>query len=333
MLGGQARNSLAAFDHNDRLTEWAPMINGKIKSTALDGETLYIGGTFTFDNEGDSREGVASFNRVGELNSWSPPVSIAPTHAHEHSATTAVETIAVKNGVVYLGGKFYVQGSETHQLQHVTAHDQQGNMLDWQLQIGGPLTKARDLAVTDTHAYLLTETQPAPDTFIRKIIIASRQNPVEHKEVQLPEQVTPVSLAVENNDVYAIAFNETESQIHTLKLSSFGVEHQRPILEIFNECHYWNAGSTPTSASFIYNSRIFWGEKDICLYKGGLAGHNSHYEKVVYPGMQEVSAISANRQQLIIAGTPIEIREFPSQEDLQIYTYKIYDLNQPLDYQ
>jgi hypothetical protein len=99
-IGVVTRNRIAAFDEVDgTLTSFDPnVINGEVSSLAVNGSTVYLGGTY---NGANSINGNTSRNRLaavdgttGVATNWDPNVN------------GKVNAIAVHDGKVYFGGQF-----------------------------------------------------------------------------------------------------------------------------------------------------------------------------------------------------------------------------------
>jgi hypothetical protein len=86
---------LVAFDLAGQAIAWNAQVNGEVKTIALSGDTLYMGGPFTAV-KGQARHGLAAVNvQTGELLPWNPAGPV-----------TSVATLAVSDGALYVAGYF-----------------------------------------------------------------------------------------------------------------------------------------------------------------------------------------------------------------------------------
>jgi hypothetical protein len=109
-IGGQPRGSVAALDATSGLaTDWTPnppYRGGEVLALAVQGNTVYIGGSYT--SMGDSaRENIASVDATtGAVNAWKPQAS----GQDRVMKSSYVYALAVDAGTVYIGGD-YMYGS------------------------------------------------------------------------------------------------------------------------------------------------------------------------------------------------------------------------------
>jgi len=120
MIGGQARNFLAAIDPATGLaTAWNPNPDGRVFTIQAVGATLlrvYVGGGFAIIG-GQARNRVASLTAAGTPTSWNP------------NANDVVSTLAVSGATVYAGGLFTQIGGQSR--SHIAALDGTGLATGW----------------------------------------------------------------------------------------------------------------------------------------------------------------------------------------------------------
>jgi hypothetical protein len=101
-IGGADRNYIAALDANtntNNATSWDPNASSSVLAFAVDGSTVYVGGTFGSIG-GQSRNNIAALDAgTGNATSWDP------------NAFGAVLALNAGPGVVYAGGGFDGVGS------------------------------------------------------------------------------------------------------------------------------------------------------------------------------------------------------------------------------
>ena len=123
-FGGLTRNRIALLSATTGQVDlaWVPAVdNGQINGMAIDGNNLYVVGTFTSVQGGVSRSYAAAFNRfTGALTSWNPNLDGFGT------------AVTVTGGVVYVTGYFNTVGSGPSTVRnHAAAFD---------LVVGAPTT-------------------------------------------------------------------------------------------------------------------------------------------------------------------------------------------------
>jgi len=100
---GQARHALARIDAAGNLTAWnpdpTPDATSEVRALAVNGKTVYVGGTFT-GIAGSTRRYLVAFDSTGALTPWLP------------SPDGAVTALTFGNGSVYAGGNFLVLGAQ-----------------------------------------------------------------------------------------------------------------------------------------------------------------------------------------------------------------------------
>ncbi len=106
-IGGAARPYLAALDATTGMaTAWNPNANGTVLTLAVSGNIVYVGGGFGSIG-GQIREGLAALDAASGLaTAWNPSPSTG-------GKSVSVETLAVSNDTVYVGGDFESLGGQT----------------------------------------------------------------------------------------------------------------------------------------------------------------------------------------------------------------------------
>ncbi len=98
----QPRGNLAAIDGDGALTSWAPVADGTVRSLAVDGGGIVVGGEFT-KVDGTTRNRLARVDATsGGLDSWDP------------NANGTVLSVEVASGVTFAGGQFTQVDGESH---------------------------------------------------------------------------------------------------------------------------------------------------------------------------------------------------------------------------
>ena len=131
-VGGRSRAGIAAISYAGEVLAWnAHLRNGEypgtVRAVALDGDRIFIGGSFTRVG-GDDREIVAGLDaRTGKALPWSPRLRAA-----EQGEVTG---ITVRGGRVYVAGNFIRGGRHTAiALDAKTARE-----VRWDIQPNGPV--------------------------------------------------------------------------------------------------------------------------------------------------------------------------------------------------
>lgn len=108
-LSSQTRNRLASFDiATGALTSWNPNPDSQVNVIKGNGDYLYIGGGFA-SISGQSRMRAVSFDTIsGTLTPWNPNI------IEVNGTGNLVNTIAVLNGEIVLGGSFRNLGNTVH---------------------------------------------------------------------------------------------------------------------------------------------------------------------------------------------------------------------------
>lgn len=96
-VGGLKRLHAAAVTKDGTLSNWAPMLNGSVRTFSRSGNNIYIGGYFSQVN-GVDRSKAAAVDVNGQLMPWNPSLNDRP------------EVIIAKANRVYLGGWFSTVG-------------------------------------------------------------------------------------------------------------------------------------------------------------------------------------------------------------------------------
>lgn len=328
VIGGQARHSLAKIDHNDQLLDWAPAVNGEIKTTALHDDILYIGGQFILETENDLRYNAASFNANGEVTAWKPSIeTTSPGVPWGFNDEPIIESIRIKNDIVYVAGKFHTQSDDINLLRHITAFDQHDNMLNWRAPLNTQTVRVNHVALTNEHVYFVSDVRIDGGLTRQTLSITSQTNPVSTFEIDIPAGVVIKSLTADDNNAYAIGLREKSNEVHLFKLSNQVIERYSQIPHLHSGCYFGEPAFSLTGASVTYKSMLFWGERDICEERSGLMLYfGNTANKTAYEGMKEVSALNIRNDQLIASGRPGGIWEFLHEGSENIYTYKMYDL-------
>jgi hypothetical protein len=99
-VGGQTRNRLARINSDGTLHGWDPRANNIVRTLALSGSTVYVGGQFTSlsPNGGTS----VTRNRLAAVDASTGAVITA----WDPRANDRVNTLAVSGSTVYVGGQF-----------------------------------------------------------------------------------------------------------------------------------------------------------------------------------------------------------------------------------
>lgn len=323
VIGGHPRTALASINTDEELTNWKPAINGKINSTFIHDEKLYIGGKFLITSESSLRYNAAAFSHDGEITEWNPsilplPSSSLPWEGDEDK--TEIDVIKIKDNIIYLGGIYHTESNNVRFLRNISAFDELGRLLDWRVS---QTDKVSDLALTNEHVYLITQTTTAEGLTRNKLYITNKNNPADSFEPAIPADVNITSVTVESNDVYALGYDQNTSRLHIFKFYRGDIE--QTWLAAQSSCSFRNPPKIHSSVT--YKSRVFWGEDDRCYYGHGLSEYHPENGRELYPALREVSAISISNDQLITAGIPLSY--IPG----AVYSYKIYDLTQPLRHQ
>lgn len=97
-VGGEPRLNLAHVLSGGQVADWAPNPNGEVLCLALDGQSLYLGGSFSLV-AGQSRPNIAAVSIAsGEAMDWNP------------AADQPVRSLLIHRGLVYSGGDFSMIG-------------------------------------------------------------------------------------------------------------------------------------------------------------------------------------------------------------------------------
>ncbi|MBK8226836.1 MAG: hypothetical protein IPK70_06640 [Flavobacteriales bacterium] len=105
-VGSQARRGVARMNSDGSVHPFDAGTNGFVRTMALVGNTLYIGGNFT-QVSGQARTLIAAVDATtGSLLPWDPNITGPAT-------TRTVRTIVHSNGVLYVGGVISTVGGQT----------------------------------------------------------------------------------------------------------------------------------------------------------------------------------------------------------------------------
>jgi hypothetical protein len=135
-IGGQPRNRIAALDLNSgSALPLNPNANSTVFCIGLSGTTLYAGGLFTALGGQARGRGGAVDTGSGALLPWNP--AIAGLNEHE------IDDLLIRNGTVYVGGKFAGAGGQTRwnlaQLDGLS-----GAATSWRVDVAGENTPTVD---------------------------------------------------------------------------------------------------------------------------------------------------------------------------------------------
>lgn len=153
----EERVRLAAFDTDGKLLDWGPEADHTVHTLAADDGLIYLGGRFGQITDPDTSEtttrtSLAAITTGGDLTDWNPGVE-------SQFSPPTVESIAVADGVVYVGGDFLAAGTGTSASEYdsrslVAAYDLDGNLLDWDPGlVDGFNISVRTLAVDNGMVY------------------------------------------------------------------------------------------------------------------------------------------------------------------------------------
>jgi trimeric autotransporter adhesin len=109
---GETRNHVAAFDAaTGALEPWDPNADGNVIVLAVNGGTVYVGGTFA-NIGGQSRSQIAALDGAsGAATPWNPHATGAAWAWDRYM--TGVDALAVSDGIVYAGGRFTGIGGQS----------------------------------------------------------------------------------------------------------------------------------------------------------------------------------------------------------------------------
>lgn len=134
-VGRKSRHRLAAINRDGSVSNWNPAANrtdlalpmdgATVRALAVDGATVYIGGSFGVV-AGTSRQNLAAVGIDGALAAWNPGVS-----------GSGVRALAVRGNTVYVGGSFTSVGGVTRNRLAAIRTDDQATLLDWNPNLDG----------------------------------------------------------------------------------------------------------------------------------------------------------------------------------------------------
>jgi Tol biopolymer transport system component len=140
-IGGQTRRGLAAIGTDGTLQSWNPGVwnpdaNNEVRTLAVSGSTVYVGGDFATIG-GQTRNRLAAIGTDGSLANWGPNVPMS------------VEALAVSGSTVYAGGRFRSVGGQTrNRLAHILAD---GSLGAWDPNANGIV---RTVAISGSTVYV-----------------------------------------------------------------------------------------------------------------------------------------------------------------------------------
>jgi hypothetical protein len=136
-FGGIPRTNAVAINSDGSLSSWDPAPNGAVESIAVNGSTVYLGGTFSSAG-GSSRTNAAAVDpSTGTATSWDP----APNSTVYH--------LALSGSTVYLGGAFTSLGGSTRNRAGSVGTD--GTLTSWDPNANGAV---RAITVDGSTVYL-----------------------------------------------------------------------------------------------------------------------------------------------------------------------------------
>lgn len=131
-VNGVVRNNLAHILADGSVSSWNPNVNSNVKTMAINGGTLYVGGGFYMVNGNIPRKSLAAFNLVnGALTNWNPNVE------------GSVLTIAINGNTLYAGGYLSTVNSPPVTRNHIAAIDLTTAVVtNWNPDIAGTLVNS-----------------------------------------------------------------------------------------------------------------------------------------------------------------------------------------------
>lgn len=176
--------------------DWTPAIsNHGVNTLYLDGNILYVGGSFT-SIDGIERNRIAAFDiSTGELTSWNPNVN------------GQIYTITSSGTTVYIGGSFTMVGDQSR--SNLAAVDATSGIPDsWNPGISGTNSSVRTLAIDGNLIYVGGNYTIAAGQFRRSVSsidlvtgLANAWNPSTNPSAIFPGLV--LALIVDGSTVYA----------------------------------------------------------------------------------------------------------------------------------
>ena len=118
---------LVAFDRWSGALLWRRTVTGEVQTLAVDGETVYAGGSFDAI-DGSPRRNLAALSSAGDLLAWAPRVDASGEDA------PLVRAIVVVDNTVYVGGRFDTVDGQARLALAAVATD--GTMQPWRPIVG-----------------------------------------------------------------------------------------------------------------------------------------------------------------------------------------------------
>ncbi len=140
--GTTPRSRLAAFDTAGNLMDWNPGVSSTVGTLAVADGIIYAGGDFSGAGGGTGttpRSHLAAFDAAGNVMDWNPGVN------------NRVDSLAIANGVIYVGGTFSRAGGGTGTTLRdcLAAFDMAGNITDWNPGVADAIVLAVSTLVVD----------------------------------------------------------------------------------------------------------------------------------------------------------------------------------------
>lgn len=156
------RTNLAAYNIDTKeITLWSPNPNNSVHTLVIDGNAIYVGGSFT-TIQNTARNHIASFTKdTGVLTAWAPTID------------RSVYAIAADNERVYIGGSF-TKVNEQARNRFASFNKSNGDLNNWVYNIDNTITT---IAVSDSNVYIggaFTTIDDQPRNHIASIVKTTR---------------------------------------------------------------------------------------------------------------------------------------------------------------